>query len=325
MSSTPDAAARRAFEQQIAPLRHELLAHCYRMTGARSDAEDALQDALVRAWRGMSGFEERSSLRTWLYRVTTNACLDLIADRRARTLTDAVGPAANLGDLLPAPDFEPRWLQPYPDDMLGSPEHAPDVRYANRQSVRLAFVVALHVLPARQRATLILRDVVGLSAEETAEILGTSVAATTSALQRARAALDEQPRLRPAPTSSDETTALLSRYVQAWESGDAARLITVLRDDAIMTMPPVPLWLAGRDTIAGFLSTVVWPHGAMRMVPCAANGSPAFGVYQRKDDRFELSALSVLELDGGAIAQVHSFLAIDPQLDIREFGLSPIL
>jgi RNA polymerase sigma-70 factor (ECF subfamily) len=324
MSSTSDATAQRAFEQQVAPLRHELLAHCYRMTGARSDAEDALQDALVRAWRAIDGFEARASMRTWLYRVTTNACLDLIADRRARTLPET-GPAARPGDPPPPPDLEARWLQPYPDEMLGSPEHGPDVRYASRESVRLAFIVALHVLPARQRATLILRDVVGLSAEETAEILETSVAATTSALQRARAALDEQPRVRRAPTSVDATTALLSRYVQAWESGDAARLITVLRDDAIMTMPPMPMWISGREAIAGFLSSIVWARGGIRMVPCAANGSPAFAVYKHTGEHFALAALSVLELDGGAVAAIHSFLAMDPALDPRAFGLAPTL
>lgn len=324
MSSTPDAAARRAFEAQVAPLRPELLAHCYRMTGARSDAEDALQDALVRAWRAIDGFEARASMRTWLYRVTTNACLDLIADRRARTFPET-GPAGRPGDPVPAPDLEARWLEPYPDAMLGAPEHGPDVRYASRESVRLAFVVALHVLPARQRATLILRDVVGLSAEETAEILDTSVAATTSALQRARAALDDQPRVRPTPTAGDATTALLARYVQAWESGDAARLITVLREDAILTMPPIPLWLSGRDEIADFVSRVVWRQGAIRLVACAANGSPAFGVYKHDGERYAISALSVLELDGGAIAQIHSFLAMDPQLDVRVFGLTPTL
>jgi RNA polymerase sigma-70 factor, ECF subfamily len=325
MSSTPDAAARRAFEAQVAPLRPELLAHCYRMTGARSDAEDALQDALVRAWRAIDGFEARASMRTWLYRVTTNACLDLIADRRARTLPELVGPAAGPGEPPPAPDLEPRWLEPYPDDLLGEPAHGPDVRYARRESVRLAFVVALHVLPARQRATLILRDVVGLSAEETAEILETSVAATTSALQRARAALDEHPRVRPVPTSADATTALLSRYVQAWESGDAARLITVLREDAILTMPPIPMWFAGREAIVGFLSRVVWAGGAIRMVACAANGSPAFGIYKHDGARSRLAALSVLELDGGAVAQVYSFLAMDPALDARAFGLPKAL
>jgi RNA polymerase sigma-70 factor (ECF subfamily) len=290
------------FELLVAPLRGELLTHCYRLTGARSDAEDALQDALVRAWRAFDKFAGRSTLRTWLYKIATNACIDLLASRRARTLPERV--ASRTAD---ESTDEPVWLEPYPQ---------PDAAYASREAIGLAFVVALQVLPPRQRATLILRDVVGLSAEETATALDTSVAAVNSALQRARAVLDEQPRAKPASTSG-AVGKLLGEYLRRWESGDAAGLVALLCEDATLSMPPLPMSATGPQAIAAMLASLVFSHGPTRLVACTANGSPAFGVYANG----AFVALSVLDVDGDRVASIRSFLDADPTL----FGLPRVL
>jgi len=294
-----------SFEELVAPFRHELLVHCYRMTGALSDAEDALQDALLRAWRGFANFEGRSSLRTWLYRITTNACLDLVAARRARVLPELVHPPGTL-----EATEEPPWLEPLPDTR-------PDAMYASREAVRLAFVIALQVLPPRQRATLILRDVVGLSAEETAATLETSVASVNSSLQRARAALDEHPRAR-APIAKN-IGELLKRYLTAWESGDAAGLIALLRSDAIFSMPPMPLWVRGPQAIAAVVRDLVFARGPVRMVACRANGGDAHGIYQHG----QLVALSIIDAADDGIASIHSFLVPGSRIDFARFGLGP--
>jgi len=283
------------FEQQVAPFRRELLAHCYRMTGSLSDAEDALQDALVRAWRGLAEFEARSSLRTWLYRIATNACIDLIADRRGRTLPDRVADD----------EAEPRWLEPFPDALID--DDGPAAIYARREATRLAFVAALQRLPPRQRAMLILRDVVGLSAEEAAAALAVSVASGTSLLQRAREAL-EQPARRRAPPEPAALAELLARFVRAWERGDARELIALLRHDALTTMPPVRLWFRGADAIVEYMAAHVFPDGPVHFVPVALNDAPGFAIYRRG----AFAALTVLDVEGDAIAAFHSFMAVDP-------------
>ncbi len=290
------------FELLVAPLRTDLLAHCYRLTGARSDAEDALQEALVRAWRAFDKFAGRSTLRTWLYKIATNACLDLLESRRARTLPEIV--ASRAAD---EPADEPVWLEPFPQ---------PDAAYASREAVGLAFVVALQVLPPRQRATLILREVVGLSAEETATALDTSVAAVNSALQRARAVLDAQPRAKPASTGG-EVGKLLGEYLRRWESGDAAGLVALLCEDATLSMPPLPMSAMGPQAIAAMLDSLVFARGPTRLVACTANGCPAFGVYANG----AFVALSVIGVDGDRIASIHSFLDAEPTL----FGLPRVL
>ena len=295
-----------SFETQVAPFRTELLAHCYRMTGALSDAEDALQEAFVRAWRALESFKGNSTLRTWLYRITTNTCLDLLADRRARTMPERHGPPGQTETT-----DDPPWLEPFPDALLGD---RPDDALATREAVRLAFIVSLQVLPPRQRATLILREVVGMSAEETAMTLDTSVAAINSALQRAREALESQPRAKPGPVGK-AVAELLGRYLAAWEAGDASQLIALLRSDAIFSMPPLPLWVQGPQPIADLITQLIFSRGALKMVPCRANGSPAFAVYQND----ELAAVSVLDLDGDSIAAIHSFLAMGSRIDLTRF------
>ena len=285
------------FAAHVEPLRRELLAHCYRMTGGLSDAEDALQNALVRAWKSFEGFEGRASMRTWIYRITTNACLDLIASRKARTMPE----------LKDTDEIDPAWLEPMPP---------PDSQYASREAVRLAFIVALQVLPPRQRAALILRDVVGFSAEETAAALETTVAAINSALQRARAVLDEHPRAKRTPITG-KLGALLGNYLRLWEAGDARGLVALLREDATFSMPPLPDWARGRDAIAALLESHVWPTGRSRPVACMVNGAPAFAMYQQG----ALRALTVLDIEDNQIVTMHSFLGVDAE----RYGLPPKL
>jgi RNA polymerase sigma-70 factor, ECF subfamily len=318
-------AASPEFEQRVAPFRKELLAHCYRMTGSVSDAEDALQDSLVRAWRGLAQFAGRASLRTWLYRVTTNACLDLVGARRARAMPYQLGPPGGPHDPL-APDLEPVWLEPFPDALFeDDPETRPDAIYARREATRLAFVAALQQLPARQRAILILRDVVALSAEEAASALEITVATANSLLQRARATLADQPHHRAAPADPGALRELLARFVRAWEDGDPAQLIAVLARDAIVSMPPDALWLQGAETILAFIVAHVWPRGRFHLVPCAVNDAPAFGAYVRTGETLTLMALTVLETDGREVSAFHAFMATMPRFDPARYGLAATL
>jgi RNA polymerase sigma-70 factor (ECF subfamily) len=281
-----------AFEELVAPYRRELLAHCYRMTGAKSDADDALQDALVRAWRAFERFEGRASLRTWLYKIATNACLDLISSRKARTMPEFAGPPGQQQI-----EGEPLWLEPLPE---------PDAAFANREAVRLAFIIALQVLPPRQRATLILRDVVGMSAEETAAALETSVASVNSALQRARATIDEHPRAKREPITG-AIGELLGRYLKVFESGDAAGLVALLAKDAILSMPPMPLWIQGAEAISGFLGSI-FAMGRIELVPCRVNGQPAFASYQNGT----FLGVTVLDIEDEHIKTMHTFMGGDP-------------
>jgi len=236
---------RDAFQQLVEPYRRELQFHCYRMLGSLYDAEDLVQETLLRAWRGRDRFEGRASLRSWLYRIATNACLTALAHRSnaRRVLPEALSPPA---DQMPEgePATEMPWLDPYPDaalDGLADAAPGPDARYELREAVQLAFVAAIQQLPSRQRAVLLLRDVLGWSAGETASLLDTSVAAANSALQRARATLEQrfpsgQPTTQPAP--DDRQRALLERYVRAWEDADLDGFVALLRDDAVLSMPP---------------------------------------------------------------------------------------
>src|SRR5207245_3568362 len=243
----------RAFQRLTDRYRRELLVHCYRMLGSFHDAEDALQEALLRAWRGLESFQGRSALRPWLYRIATNACLDVIASRRRRALPNATGPAAGAGESLPGPVMEPLWIEPLPDNLIDlRPTVNPEAHYDARESVTLAFLATLQTLPGRQRATLILRDVLGWKASEVADLLDSSVGAVNSALHRARASMKAyRPDRSPADTSTgrEPVAALLSRYVDAWHAADAAGLVALLREDALITMPPLPLWYEGRATI----------------------------------------------------------------------------
>jgi RNA polymerase sigma-70 factor, ECF subfamily len=287
------AASEDAYSQLIEPHRNELRAHCYRMLGSVHDAEDALQDALLRAWKGLRRFEGRSSVRTWLYRIATNACLDLMKRR---------------------PKQPAEWPEPFPDELLEIEDGlaSPDARYERRESVELAFVAALQHLPATQRAALLLRDVLGFSAAEVAELLDTSTAGVNSALQRARAALDERGVDASGPRPPDEVErSLVRRFVDAWQAVDVDRLVALLREDAVMTMPPEPGVWHGRAALAEFFSTV--PAGGalheIRLVETRANRQPALAAYvlDRETGVQRAYGIMVLAVEGGEIAGITGY------------------
>ncbi len=319
-----------AFERLVEPYRRELLVHCYRFFGGLEDAEDMLQETLLRAWRGLPGFAGRASLRAWLYKIATNACLDALDRRRVRSLPNLTTPPAAPGQALPAPVLDPVWLDPLPDAALegvpAGPAADPEAAYEARENVTLAFLAVLQQLPGRQRAALILRDVLGFSANETAQMLDMSTAAVNSALQRARTALGGRVQ-RPAPPPAEGQLAeLLQRYVHAWETADSASLVRLLRDDVVLTMPPFALWFRGRADVRAFLDGFLFARadaaGRFRLLPTRANSAPAFAVYERgAEGAYRPSALQVLRLAGGEIAQIDDFITAEPAFFAR-FGLS---
>jgi RNA polymerase sigma-70 factor (ECF subfamily) len=319
-----------AFQERVEPYRHQLQVHCYRMLGSFHEAEDQVQETFLRAWRARDRFEGRTSLRNWLYRIATNACLNALSSTaRSRRLTpDAYGPSASVGELpLGKPVTEVAWLEPYPDAAL--PDMAddapgPEARYEMHESVQLAFVAALQQLPPRQRAVLLLRDVLGWSASEAAELLESSVASVNSALQRARATVEERaPQLEVAESDTGVRQAdLLGRYVAAWEASDIDSLVTLLREDAVMVMPPWSQWYRGSAAIGTFLRWGMRSERRFRLVATRANAQPAYGNYMWRAGnpvgQFEAHSLVVLTLAGGAISAMTIFL--DKQL-MTEFGL----
>jgi RNA polymerase sigma-70 factor (ECF subfamily) len=294
------------------PFRRELLAHCYRMLGSIHDAEDLVQETYLQAWRGYGGFEGRSSLRTWLYRIATRACLKALEGNGRRPLPSGLGGPSDDPDETPRPRLpETPWLQPAPDVLFGGD---PAAIVQERQTMRLAFIAALQHLPGRQRAVLILRDVLAWRAAEVADLLDTTSAAVNSALQRARAQLS---LVAPAedgltePTDPDQR-ALLDRYAAAFENADIAALTGLLTDDAIWEMPPIPTWYAGRETVGRFLATRIGTAGDYRMVPVSVNGQPAFGSYARDHDGgYRPHALQVLSVTGRGVARIVAFLDAD--------------
>jgi RNA polymerase sigma-70 factor (ECF subfamily) len=322
-----------AFRHQVEPFRRELRLHCYRMLGSSHDAEDAVQETLLRAWRSLEEFEGRASLRNWLYKIATNTCLNAIAARKsmARLLPQDLSTAAQAFPKDPATEIA--WLEPHPDDPgddLNAMTPGPEARYEQHEAVRLAFVAALQYLPPRQRAVLLLRDVLGWSASEAAQLLDTSIASITSALQRARDTLstryDSTTQLTATP--DERQRALLDRYVAAWEAAELDAFVSLLTEDAILSMPPYREWYRGRDAIRGFFAWA-WnrydvEHGAFRLVPTAANRQPAFALYSRRRDEGDYLAhsLQVLTLRGDHIAVLTNFK--DPRL-FEHFGLPEAL
>jgi len=294
------------------PFRAELLAYCYSMLGSIHDAEDQLQETLIRAWRSYGGFEGRASLRTWLYRIATNTCLRALENRDRRPLPSGLGaPAEDPAGRLAAARPEVPWLQPVPDTLVRAEPADPASVVVSRSSLRLALIAALQYLPARQRAVLILRDVLGWHAAEVAGLLGTSTAAVNSVLQRARAQLD---RVAPAEDelrepADPEDRALVDRYATAFENADIAGLMRLLREDAVLEMPPLPTWFAGRAAIGRFLaSQVIDEAGRFRLIPAAANGQPGLAAYLRDHDGvYRAHAIAVLTIAGSGIARISSF------------------
>ncbi len=300
--------------------RKALTGHCYRMLGSAVDADDAVQETIVRAWRGIYGFNGRSSLRTWLYRIATNVCLDSLSDRarRARPIED--GPEGTVDDLLEA---RPRahWLEPVPDARALPEDADPAERAMLRQSIRLAFVAALQHLPPKQRAALILTEVLGWSASEVAEALDSSVVSINSALQRAQATLGRRDLGEPHGELSETQVALVDRYVAAFEHYDVDALTALLAEDATMSMPPYTLWLRGHEPIRTWLLGRGAECRGSRLVPTAACGSPAFAQY-REGGR-QPWALIVLEMSADRIASMTYFL--DTETLFPLFGLPPEL
>jgi RNA polymerase sigma-70 factor (ECF subfamily) len=307
----------RAYDRLVEPHRPELRAHCYRMLGSAQDAEDALQDALLRAWRGLPAFEGRSSLRTWLYTIATNVCLKAIERRPKLVLPIDYGPAADPHDGPGRPMTEAVWVEPYPDERLGLDDGlaGPEARYEQRESIELAFIAALQYLPARQRAVLILRDVLGFSAREVAQALDTKPASVDSALQRAHKTVDERLPQRSQQATlralGDEALReIANEFVAAWERADVDAVVAMLADDAAMTMPPQPSWFQGREAIATFLRG--WPLASdrrWRVVPTRANGQLAFANYKwdAGTNAFVPDAITVLTLAGAKIAEMTAF------------------
>ena len=304
-----------AFSELVEPHRAELRAHCYRMLGSLHDAEDALQDALLRAWRGLSGFEGRSSVRSWLYSIATNTAVDITRHRSRRELPVHFGPAAPAGGELGPPLADQVWLEPYPDRWLaGAAGTSPEARYEQRESVELAFVVALQQLPPRQRAVLILRDVMGFSAAEISSQLSTSVPSVNSALQRARAAAQSHlpahsQQLTLRELGDQRTRAIVRQYADAIERGDADTLVSMLTEDATWSMPPIPTWFSGVQSVREWLVrdplTERWRHRAAR-----ANGQLAVGcyLYDAGQGSYTPAVIDVLTLEGARIAAVTGFL-----------------
>ncbi|HEX3262630.1 MAG TPA: sigma-70 family RNA polymerase sigma factor [Solirubrobacterales bacterium] len=317
-----------AFERLVDPYRGELHAHCYRMLGSVHDAEDALQESMLRAWRGLPGFEGRSSLRSWLYRIATNASLTMIEKRPKRVLPIDYGPAADPHEGPGEPLVESVWVEPYADDRFGVEDGlaGPEARYEQREGVELAFVAALQNLPANQRAVLILREVLGFSAKEAAETLDTTTASVNSALQRARAAVEER-----LPDQSQQETAralgddalreIVDDYVEAWQRSDVEAVVEMLTEDAAFSMPPLRTWFSGRGEIATFLAG--WPlSGRWRWHPVyvRANGQPALAFYSWDPDEeaYMPFALNVLTLRGQRISDVTAFIIRNPESSDRE-------
>ncbi len=307
---------REAFAQLAEPHRRELRVHCYRMLGSLQDAEDLVQETLLRAWQRLNTFEGRAPFRAWLYKIATNLCLDALALRQRRSLPPVKYPAADPRVPLAPPPSEPDWLEPFPDELVADQDAGPEARYTARESITLAFLTALQLLPPRQRAILILRDVLDWHAEETAELLELTVSSVNSALFRARTTLAkhyrkiEQDSL-PIVPADEMTRTLLDRYVRAWETADIDGLITLLKEDATFPMPPSPSWYLGRDAIRAFIQANILDgdaRGRWRLLPTRANGSPAFAWYRRiSPDRFVAFAIQILTLEKGLIADVTTF------------------
>lgn len=333
IDSTAHLAARtgdeNAFQRLTDPYRRELLVHCYRLLGSLEDAEDILQETLLRAWRRLDSFEGRASLRAWLYKIATNASLDALDSRRRRVMPTTSHAPASPGDPFPQTGREFLWLEPLPDALIDErTTFNPEARYEARESVTLAFLVALQHLPGRQRAVLILRDVLGWKANEVAELLDTTTPAVNSALQRARLTMKQQGSDRittvDAPFSDAQMASLLTRYVAAWEETDSAALVALLHEDAVMTMPPLPLWYQGRTAIRWFLDTHLFgsqPAGRFRLLTTRANGSPAFAVYHLQEGgAYRLEAIQVLTVAGGLVTAIDDFISQDdrpfPRFDL---------
>jgi RNA polymerase sigma-70 factor, ECF subfamily len=308
-----------AFALLVEPYRNELIAHCYRFTGSMQDAEDMVQETMLRAWRKLGSFAGRASFRAWAYKIATNVCLDNLRKQRKRTLPTQAYPAANPTEPFAAPLTEPIWLEPFPDEWLAGTTISPEARYNLQENISLAFAVALQQLAPRQRAVLLLRDVLGWRAHETAEALEMSLSAANSALFRARKILEKAyPGIKPSPVASKD--ALLDRYIKAWEQADIDSLVGLIKEDAQFSMPPSPSWYQGRQAIQTMIAKFLFAgdaRGRWRLLPTRANAQPAFAFYQRDEtsQKYMPFGIQVIEFSGSKICSITHFL---------HYGLFPL-
>lgn len=325
------------FSELTEPFRRELQVHCYRILGSLHEAEDMVQETMLRAWKRLGTYEGRASFRSWLYKIATNACLDALDRRRSRRLLPTEsGPASEPHAQIAPPSPEILWLEPIPDEWLGDPSaQNPEARFSESESISLAFLTALQTLVPRQRAVLILRDVLDFSANETAEVLELTVSSVNSALHRARIALEQhytgekRETVRP---SDERTMRLLDDFVRAWEMADVDGLVALLKEDAALAMPPSPSWYQGQEAIRLFAASTVFADDGMfggkaagrwRLRRTNSNGAPAFVIYQRTAaEEYYAFGIHVLELKGVKLAQLTTF--IDPSLPSR-FGFHELL
>jgi RNA polymerase sigma-70 factor (ECF subfamily) len=323
------------FGELTEPYRRELQVHCYRILGSLHEAEDMVQETMLKAWKRLDTYEGRASFRAWLYKIATNSCLDYLDQKKSRRLLpfDKLSPSDPTEPLSP-PTPEATWLEPFPDEWLGDKSALnPEVRYSNSESISLAFLTALQTLPPRQRAVLILRDVLDFSASETADVLGFTTPSVNSALHRARTTLSQRyprsEREELAMSSTDEhTQELLDQFVEAWEAADVEGLVALLKENAVLAMPPSRSWYQGREAIRKFAAATFFADqgmfgdgaaGRWKLIPTQANGSPAFAIYQRIEGHgYRAFGIHVLDHDPEGLARIISF--IDPSL-LPRFGL----
>ena len=322
------------FSELAEPYRRELQVHSYRILGSLHEAEDIVQETMLRAWKRLETYEARASFRAWLYKIATHACLDLLDQRRSRRLLPPQsGQADNPRSQIGAPSAEILWLEPIPDEWLEDRSAInPEARYSESESISFAFLTALQTLSPRQRAVLILRDVLDFSAAETADVLDLTVSAVNSSLHRGRTSLAQGYQDRELHQSDEHTQSLLNLFVKAWENADVDGLVALLKQDAILAMPPSPSWYHGRENIGLFVASTVFADEGMfggnalhrwRLVSTYANAAPAFAIYQRSEtNQYQAFGIHVLELKAGRISQLTSF--IDPTL-LRFFDLPHLL
>jgi len=306
-----------AFEGLTEPYRRELQVHCYRMLGTLVEAEDMVQETFLRAWKSRRTYAGRAPFRAWLYRIATNACLDELAQRPRRGVPMSYFAPADPDQPPDPPLLDPIWLEPYPDAILPMARTDPAARYDQHETVRLAFLVALQELPPRQRAILLLRDVLGWSAAEVASLLDSTVSSVTSALYRARSTLSARYRGGDRPEQGvnlDDPIErrLLERYVEAWETADIDQLTLMLKQDATFPMPPAPAWYFGRTAIRAFISATILngaARGRWKLLLTRANGLPAFGLYRKEEDRpvYTAFAIQVVTFESGLVADATTF------------------
>ncbi len=312
---------RASFDALTEPYHYQLLVHCYRMLGSVEDAEDGLQVTLMRAWQRIDQLQDPSALRAWLYKIATNVSLDMLKTRKTRSMPHLTHSAADPQDGLPAPDAGFAWIDPLPDFYLADYAINPEQQHEVLEDVSLAFLVVLQQLPGRQRAVLLLRDVLDWKAKEVANALDMTVAAVNSALQRARETLRQYRKQPVVDTNFQDDSDLLSKYVQAWETADIQGLMALIQADAKLTMPPLPVWYYGRSDIQTFFNRSVFAGrqpGDFKLVAARSNGKPAFAVFQRAESgEHRLAALHILTIQNHQIIQLDDYLNLDQSVFSR--------